>query len=548
LLRGKTIILWPDSDEPGETYVANAATAIRAENPKADIRVVRPFPMAKHGEKGRDICDWVGNEADFAALVAGAVPFEQTDDAGTDAPEGQAVEVDVDREIARLAKLPRVEYERERKGAAERLGMRVAVLDKDVNAERPKGSVPGQGRDLVLTEPEPWQEPVDGAALLNEIEATIRKFVVCDKEAPAAVALWIAATWFSDVLEIAPILNVRSPEMRCGKSTLLNLIDKLSCRPLSVSNISSAALFRSIEKFSPTLILDEADAFLTDNEEARGVINSGHTRQNAFVLRTVGDEHEPKRFSTFGFKAIAGIGKRAATIEDRSIPISLKRKLPGEAVARLRHAAPGTFETLARKLARFAQDNKARVEVARPQMPEGLDDRQQDCWEPLYAIAQTAGDAWAKKAENAALHICNAPAEASFGVQLLSDILDIFGEMEELSSEKLTKDLLALSDRPWGECNRGKALTQNLLARWLKPFEIRPKNIGPKHERVKGYTVESFADAFKRYIPPISTVHPHTRNENNDLDENQTVHRKNGCTDANASNQLNSNDVYGCTD
>jgi Protein of unknown function (DUF3631) len=467
-----------------------------------------------------------------------------------DSTESTTQETDIDKEIARLSKLGMVEYERLRDEAAATLGVRAQILDKLVKSEKSKGDR-GQGSELVLNEPTPWHEPVNGAALLDEIEEIISKFVVCLKEVSIAVALWMTATWFSAGLEVAPILNVKSPEMRCGKSTLLALVGKLAYRQILVSNISPAALFRSIEKFSPTLILDEADTFLTDNEEARGVINSGHTRQTAFVIRTVGDEHEPRRFSTFGFKVIAGIGKRAATIEDRSIQISLKRKLSSERVARLRHADPSIFETLTRKLARFSQDNKDRIAAARPVMPDGLNDRQQDCWEPLYAIAQTAGEAWGKKAEKAALRICGASveAEASFFAQLLSDIRDIFAGREELSSEILTKGLLALSDRPWGECNRGKPLTQNKLARWLKEFEIRPKDIGPKTDRVKGYECKAFADAFKRYIPESSesaTAHPRTGNEINDLDENQTAHQGKRCAVANPANPLNRKVVRGC--
>jgi putative DNA primase/helicase len=153
---------------------------------------------------------------------------------------------------------------------------------------------------------------------------------------------------------------------------------KVANRPLAASSISAAAVFRTIEKYSPTLIVDEADACLGENEELRGVINSGHTRDTAFVVRTVGDDHQPKRFSTWGFKAIAGIGKRASTIEDRGITISLERKLASEKVERLRHAPKALFGALARKLARFASDNAAQIEEARPGLPEALNDRAQD--------------------------------------------------------------------------------------------------------------------------------------------------------------------------
>src|SRR5208283_4807285 len=77
LLRGRQIILWPDSDEPGEKYIANAAAAIRAEDPGADIRVVRPFGPP-NGSKGKEVCDWQGDAADLVALSESAEPYQPT--------------------------------------------------------------------------------------------------------------------------------------------------------------------------------------------------------------------------------------------------------------------------------------------------------------------------------------------------------------------------------------------------------------------------------------------------------------------------------------
>ena len=83
-----------------------------------------------------------------------------------------------DEVIARLAALPPLEYERVRKDEAERLWLdRSGVLDASVKAAR--ASVPGslQGRALKWPEPEPWPEPVDGAALLDDLAVLFRYFV-----------------------------------------------------------------------------------------------------------------------------------------------------------------------------------------------------------------------------------------------------------------------------------------------------------------------------------------------------------------------------------
>jgi len=106
------------------------------------------------------------------------------------------------------------------------------------------------------------------------------------------------------------------------------VVHELVRRPLLATNIAPAPLFRCVEEFRPTLLLDEADAWLKENEELRGILNGGHSRKTAKVIRCVGDEHDVRAFSTFCAKAVAGIGRLADTLEDRSIIIPMKRKRP----------------------------------------------------------------------------------------------------------------------------------------------------------------------------------------------------------------------------
>jgi hypothetical protein len=133
---------------------------------------------------------------------------------------------------------------------------------------------------------------------------------------------------------------------------------------------------------------------------------------------------------------------------------------------------------------------------------------------------------------------------------LLADIRAVFDARgaKDISSADLVAALVAMHDRPWGECNHGKALTQNLLARRLKPFGVFTKDVGPEQNRVKRYTLESLVDAFARYIPPSATAHQRSGNTINHLDEKQTAHSFYGCAGANSYNQLNLNKMRGCAD
>jgi putative DNA primase/helicase len=100
--------------------------------------------------------------------------------------------------------------------------------------------------------------------------AAIRKFVVMEVGCPEAVALWTLHTHVLDAFQISPRLAITSPEKRCGKTTALDVVYSLAPRPLSTSNTSAAAIFRTIEAARPTLLIDEADTFLTSSEEIRG--------------------------------------------------------------------------------------------------------------------------------------------------------------------------------------------------------------------------------------------------------------------------------------
>src|SRR5690348_1952068 len=121
---------------------------------------------------------------------------------------------------------------------------------------------------------EPWQEVVDGKALLDELEATLKRFVVLPKSAAETLALFALHTYAYELRDVTTYMGIESPEKRCGKTTLLTVLGELVNRPVMASNISSPAFFRVIQQTRPTLLIDEADTFLQGNDELRGILNS----------------------------------------------------------------------------------------------------------------------------------------------------------------------------------------------------------------------------------------------------------------------------------
>ncbi|MES2818721.1 MAG: DUF3631 domain-containing protein [Pseudomonadota bacterium] len=375
----------------------------------------------------------------------------------------------------------------------------LAELDKLTAAAPP---APDSGAPFAAVIP--WPVPVDGAALLQAVTVLIRRHVVAEPATINAAALWVVFTWFIDVVDVAPIANVTAPEKRCGKTILLGVMARLVCRPLAVSNIATAALFRALQLWAPSLLIDEVDAFLSAHEDARGILNAGFTRDAAYVIRCVGEEHTPTCFNVWGAKALCGIGKIADTLADRSIVLRLRRKLPGERTVKLRHADPQAFAEVAAQLARFALDNREPIRGARPAEIEGLSDRANDCWEPLLAIAELAGGAWPRLARVAAVALHGLEEDApSIGAELLADIKAVFETKR--SSRLFSVDLLAAlaadEESPWATWNRGKPMTVRQLAAKLGGYGIRSKQlrIGCESGR-KGYEQRDFMDAWRCYL------------------------------------------------
>jgi len=409
-----------------------------------------------------------------------------------------------DEVIRRLAALKPLDYDRIRKESAKELNIRPATLDKQIKEAQSKSSKENSQFD----DTEPWHEPINPAGLLDEITSTIQRFIVLDKHQAQAAALWVCACWFIDEIHCAPILLINAPERACGKTQLLTVLAKLAPRTAQASSISPSVLFRMIETYKPTLFIYEIETVLNDNEDLRGLINAGHTRDSAYVWRSVakGDDFEPKCFTVWGMKAIAGINaiKLAETVTSRSIIIELRRKKADEIVERLRHAESDIFQILAAKLARFLDDFHEQVKDARPKLPDNLGDRDQDNWEPLFQIANVAGSHWVETALNAALSISNqTQSPQSSANELLADIKEIFDSKQtiKISTIDLINALCEDTEKSWCTYNRGKQLSPRQLSNKLKDYGITSKTIRfNSYETAKGYEAIQFNDAFERYL------------------------------------------------
>lgn len=357
-----------------------------------------------------------------------------------------------------------------------------------------------------------WPEPVDGAELADFINGQLKKYLYLPDGTSEVVTLWILHTYCVNMFDFSPRLCITSPEKRCGKTTLLRMVEHLSHRSLNVSNVTTAALFRAIDTWHPTMLIDEADTFLKTNEELRGIINAGFQKDGKVSrIETVGKMQNVKLFKCFSPVGIAAIGSLPGTILDRGIIISMRRKKHSDTVSRLRtRDFTPIAQEIRNKCLRFMSDNAEAIATIRPEIPEFLNDRAADAWEPLFAIAEAISPDWRARAERAAITLAKSAhisEETSLGDKLLADIRTIFAETssEWIVSDSLVKRLNDIKESPWADYKH-KGLNAHSLAQLLKYYSIFPQQQRTGGARNRGYNRKDFNDAFERYLPPLESI------------------------------------------
>ncbi|MFI5338916.1 MAG: DUF3854 domain-containing protein [Candidatus Methylomirabilales bacterium] len=241
-------------------------------------------------------------------------------------------------------------------------------------------------------------------ALLGDLVKFLRRFLFLRPEGLyEVVASWILGTYTVQAFRVFPYLIATSPAKRCGKTRLLEILHLLAFNASPVeTNPTEAVLLREPEVSGGAILLDEMERLAkTDSERYSlllSILNVGFTK-GATVPRMEMVPGQPPRLRYFGVyapRAIATIARMAATLEDRSIILQIPRKRREEPLDRFSpRVLGGEAQELRNRAASWALSHAS--ELISTYETTGtvggfsdLDDRQQDLWEPLYAIAELA--------------------------------------------------------------------------------------------------------------------------------------------------------------
>jgi len=365
----------------------------------------------------------------------------------------------------------------------------------------------------------------DGSALLDEVRAFLARFIAFPSiHTLIAVTLWAVHTHALAAFETTPRLALLSPEPGSGKTRAMEILELLVLRPLLTVNVTPAYLFRKVadEAGPPTLLYDEIDTVFgpkaKDNEDIRGMLNAGY-RRGATAGRCVirGKTVETEELPAFAAVALAGLDDLPDTVMSRCVVVRMRRRAPHEHVAPYRrrlNEAEG--HGLRDSVSRWVGQHLDALRGAWPDLPDEVQDRDADVWEPLLALADAAGGEWPKAARVAAVAlVADARGNGgSLGTRLLADMRTVFADADKLPTDTILNKLCAMDESPWGDL-RGKALDARGLSRRLAKYGIKPRSVRIGDTTPKGYDRADLHDAWSRYLSTdvADTKDKHTKSD-----------------------------------
>jgi hypothetical protein len=352
---------------------------------------------------------------------------------------------------------------------------------------------------------------VNGDVVLGEIHDFLLEFVSYPSvHAQVAHTLWIAHTHLMELWDSTPRLAFLSPEPGSGKTRALEVTELLVPRPIAAVNATPAYLFRKVsdKDGTPTILFDEIDTVFgpkaKENEEVRGMLNAGH-RRGAMAGRCVlrGKEVLTEELPAYCAVALAGLGNLPDTILSRSVIIRMRRRSQDERVRPFRRRVEqAEGHRLRERLEVWTEGVRTQLTGVWPDMPVGIADRDADVWEPLIAMADAAGGQWSHLARVAAVTLVTESKESSpsLGVRLLTDLYQVFGDHNALSTRAILDALTGMEEAPWSDI-KGKPIDSRRLANYLRPYGVLSTTFRDGDRTAKGYKREAMHDPWLRYLP-----------------------------------------------
>lgn len=246
--------------------------------------------------------------------------------------------------------------------------------------------------DVVLLPSGPGEYGSD-AELLSEIKAFIHRYVDVSPLFEEIASYYVLLSWVYDAFNELPYLRVRG-DFGSGKTRFLLTVGSLCYKPIFASGASTVSpLFRILDSFRGTLIIDEGDFRVSDEKaEVVKILNNGNARGFP-VLRSEAagkKEFDPKAYTVFGPKIVASRG----FFDDRALESRFLTEEMGQ--GRMRDDVPISLPEshrekalrLRNKLLLFRLRNLRKPRILEEAADRSLEPRLSQIFAPLLAIIE----------------------------------------------------------------------------------------------------------------------------------------------------------------
>jgi hypothetical protein len=412
---GRKVIICFDSNAASNHNVRQARLALakelRSRGAQVFIATIPPDPAVN----GPD--DLIKNQGDLALLQILDSAKPSLDSATAEAQDGVALLTTDPKEVENrkraINQIAQINDAPTRQllvnQAAEKMGLKPKSIEKEVNNRRSQLRLKGEQESEAAKRAKLSKVPVSGALIISQLSDYFRAHAFLPDKGALVLALWALNTWTFRIFKTTPYLSIESATRGCGKTTVLELLEKVCAGPRRITAVTAAALFRIIQKESPTLLIDEAEVIFGRDERAQAVRAIAHTgyKAGATVPRCSGDDHEVEFFDVFCPKAFAAIGGLRGPLGDRCIIMRLQKVPKGIVLSPCReNILDQECEPIRKVLEAYSVQFDEQLKALYANEPrEGywlsLTGREGELWTPLLMHARLAG----KEVEAEALEV-----------------------------------------------------------------------------------------------------------------------------------------------
>lgn len=201
-------------------------------------------------------------------------------------------------------------------------------------------------KNEVILFPSEVEMNINEKQLIEDIKKFVHKYLQVSRFFENIIPYYILLTWIYDKFPELPYLRVIA-DYGSGKSRFLKVVGSLCYKPMfTFGATTSAPIFRIIENFNGTLILDEADLHFSDTTvELIKILNSGYQKGIPVLRCAENKNYDIQSFDVYGPKIIATrkefkddalesrfiVEKMDGTLTRKDIPLNLPESFNQEA-------------------------------------------------------------------------------------------------------------------------------------------------------------------------------------------------------------------------